>query len=219
MADGQIELADETTRAEGGQRFAKLEQLRFGGRRGFLGLLMTGAGTWKQAGKALLLETAQPLADRGHGGSEESRGGLDPVLASAFDQPQAMVVRVFHFTNQNEVGGGHSRRIVSLADRRGGRLWKRRRLGRLGNRCANSHFPTATPAMRLISSSSPPPAPVAASGLHTSAPLRGYDVSRLFQAGFVLDNPLIHVHLYWFYSTKFRPFYNGERRRNGCLIP
>ena len=137
---------------------------------------MTGAGTWKQAGKALLLETAQPLADRGHGGSEEPCGGFDPALLGAFDEPQAMVVSVFHFTNQNEVRGGHGRRIVKCRHRRGGRLWKRRRLGRLGKRCAISHFPTATPAIRLISISSNPPAPVAASGLHTSAPLRGYDV-------------------------------------------
>jgi hypothetical protein len=32
VTDGQIELADQAARAEGGQRFAKFDKLRFGGR-------------------------------------------------------------------------------------------------------------------------------------------------------------------------------------------
>ena len=45
MADGQIKLADQAARAESGKRFAQFDELRFGGRRSFLSLVMT--STWK----------------------------------------------------------------------------------------------------------------------------------------------------------------------------
>jgi hypothetical protein len=63
MADGQIELPDETAGAEGRKGFAEFDELRFCGRRSFLGLLMASAGKCQQAGRAVLLETAQPFAD------------------------------------------------------------------------------------------------------------------------------------------------------------
>src|SRR5260370_306315 len=94
MADGQIELADQAARAEGGQRFAKLDKLRFGSRRSFLSLVMTSARECQQAARAVLLKAPQPFADGGHGGSEESRGGFDAALFGALDEPQPMVVGV-----------------------------------------------------------------------------------------------------------------------------
>jgi len=119
MADGQIELADQAARAEGGQRFAKLDKLRFGGWRSFLSLVMTSAGECHQAGRAALLKAPQPFADGGHGGSEESRRGLDAALFGALDQPQTMVVGVFHLTHQIEIAGGssHDATILTAARR------------------------------------------------------------------------------------------------------
>jgi hypothetical protein len=158
MADGQIEFADQAARAEGGQRFAKLDKLRCGGRRSFLRLVMTSAGKCDQAGRAMLLEASQPFADGGHGGSEESRGGLDAALFGALDQPQPMVVRVFHLTHQIEITGGssHDATILTAARR-----------------------PALPPAGR--------PSPTASSRSNTSTPLRGYDVNRLFHGTTFVD--------------------------------
>src|SRR5260221_1793791 len=151
MRDGQIELADEAPRAEGWKSFAKLDELARGGRGSFLSLVMTSAGEREQPGRATLLEAAQPFADRGHGGSEEPRGGLDAALFGAFHQPQAMVVSVFHLTHQIEIAGGsrHGAAILSAARR-----------------------PALPPAGR--------PSPTASSRSNISASPGGYDVSRLF---------------------------------------
>ncbi len=65
----------------------------------------------------MLGEAPQPLAYGGHGGLEQARGRLDPALTGRLDQAQAMVVSVSHFTNQIEVGGGHSGPILAAARR------------------------------------------------------------------------------------------------------
>jgi hypothetical protein len=155
MADGQSELADQPARAEGGQRFAEFDKLRFGSRRSFLRLVMTSAGECDQTGRAVLLKAPQPFADGGHGGGEEPRGGLDAALFGTLDEPQTMVVSVFHLTHQIEITGGssHDAAILTAARR-----------------------PALPPAGR--------PAPTTSSRSNTSTPLGGYDVSRLFHFAF-----------------------------------
>src|SRR5260370_21648324 len=112
---------------------------------------MRGAGDFQQAAGTLLLIAAEPLANGGHRGGEQPRGGLDAALAGRFDQAKAMVISVFHLTYQIEVtsGSGHGAGSLLLARR-----------------------PALPPAGRL--------SPSASSGSHTSIPLGGYDVSRLF---------------------------------------
>ncbi|MGA7795427.1 MAG: hypothetical protein WCA19_20505, partial [Candidatus Acidiferrales bacterium] len=75
---------------------------------------MARSGVIEQAGRAPLLIPAKPFANGGHSGGEQMRGGLDAALLGAFDESQAMVVRVFHFTHQIEItgGGGHDDRIL-----------------------------------------------------------------------------------------------------------
>ena len=82
VADGQIELADQAASAEGGQGLTQLDQRRFQSGRCFQRLSMTSAGVLRQAGRAVLLETAPPFADGGHGGGEEPRGGFDAALSN-----------------------------------------------------------------------------------------------------------------------------------------
>src|SRR5689334_5207488 len=127
VADGEVELADQAASAEGGQSLAQLDQLGFGSRRSFVRLMVTSARLPDEAGRAVLLEAAQPLADGGHSGGKESRRGFDAPLLGAFDQPQAMIVGVwFHFTNQIEVTGRHGPGILTAKVRRLERLWKSR---------------------------------------------------------------------------------------------
>ena len=107
MTDGQSELADyQAARAEGGQRFAKLDESRFRGRRSFQRLVATCMAKCDRAGRVVLLEAPQPFADGRHGGGEESRGGLATTLLGVLDQPQTMVVSVFHLTHQIEITRG-----------------------------------------------------------------------------------------------------------------
>src|SRR6266851_4524674 len=152
VADGQIEFTDETACAESGKRVSQGDELLLQRGRRFAGLPMRGAGDFQQAAGTLLLIAAEPLANRGHGGGEQPRGGLDAALAGRFDQAKAMVISVFHLTYQIEVtsGSGHGAGSLLLARR-----------------------PALPPAGRL--------SPSASSGSHTSIPLGGYDVSRLFQ--------------------------------------
>ena len=152
VADGQIELADQAAGAEGRQSFAQLEQLSFDVARSFVRLLVASPGELAQAGRAVLLVAAQPFANGGHGGGEQPCGGLDAALLGALDQPQAMVVGVFHFTHQIEItsGGGHDAAILLAA--RG---------------------PALPPAGRSSLTAS--------SHSNTSASPRGYDVTGLFQ--------------------------------------
>ena len=114
MADGQIELAFQAASSEGGKNFAELDELGFDGGRSFVRLVKAGTEMLEQAGRAVLLETAEPFADGGNGGGEEPRRCLDAALLSAFDKPKAMVVRVFHITHQIEItsGGNHGARIL-----------------------------------------------------------------------------------------------------------
>ena len=93
--------------------------MRFGGRGSLLRLMVASRRQRQQTRGTALLEAAQPFPDRGHGGSKQPRGGLDAALLGAFDQPQTMVVGVFHLTHQIEITGGssHDAEIVSAARR------------------------------------------------------------------------------------------------------
>jgi hypothetical protein len=107
VAQRQFELADEAASAEGEQLLAQSHDLLFQFRRGFVGVMVRSAGVRDQAAQAVLLKTAEPLADRGHGGLEAASGGLDTDSARRLDQAQAMIESVFHFADQREVRGGH----------------------------------------------------------------------------------------------------------------
>lgn len=114
MTDAQVELADQAAGAEGGKRWAKLDELPLDGGGSLMRLAVARAGEFMQAGGAVLLEAAQPFAHRGDGGQEEPRGGFDAALLSAFHQTEAMVVGVFHFPKQVEIaGGGHRPAILA----------------------------------------------------------------------------------------------------------
>ena len=114
MTHRQIELANQAARSEGGQGFAQLHKLGLDGERSFVRLLMAGPGVLEQARRAVLLETAEPLADGGHGGGEEARRGFDAALLGALRQSQAMVVSVSHLTHEIEIAsrGDHGGRIL-----------------------------------------------------------------------------------------------------------
>ena len=55
----------------------------------------------------MLLIAAQPFAHRRDSGLEQTRGGLNAMLAGVRDETQAMVVSAPHFPHQGEVGSGH----------------------------------------------------------------------------------------------------------------
>ncbi len=75
-----------------------------------MSLPMTCARLLEEAGRAELLEAAQPLANRG---GEQAGRGLDAALLGALDQTQAMVVDgPFHLTHQIE-----KRAVVTMARR------------------------------------------------------------------------------------------------------
>src|SRR5690242_1464537 len=152
MTDGQIEFADQAAGAKCGKGLAQRDQLRFGVGRGFLRLMMAGAGKRKQTRRAALLIATQPLAHGGHGRGEQSSRRFDATLLGALDQPQTMVIGVFHFTHQIEIAdrGSHDAAILPAARR-----------------------PALPPAGR--------PSPSASFRSNTSTPPGGYDVSRLFQ--------------------------------------
>jgi len=119
MPDAQIELANEPAGAEGRQGFAEFHQLCLAGSRSFVRLTVTCTRPFLEAGRAVLLEAAQPLAHRGDGGGEEPRGGFDAALPGALDQTKAMVVSVFHLTYQIEIAdaGGHGAAILCAKPR------------------------------------------------------------------------------------------------------
>ncbi len=71
VTDGQIELANQAASSEGGKEFAQLKELGFDGGRSLVRLVRTGTGVLDQPGRAVLLETAEPLADGGSGRGEE----------------------------------------------------------------------------------------------------------------------------------------------------
>src|SRR5258708_319170 len=81
--------------------------------------MMASARKRDQAGRAALLKAAQPLADRGHGGSEKACSRFNPALLGAFHEPQTMVVGVFHLTHQIEItsGSSHDAAILPAARR------------------------------------------------------------------------------------------------------
>src|SRR5207245_9606971 len=98
---------------------------------------------------------AQPFADRGHGGGKQPCSWFDAALLGALDQPQSIVVCVFHLTHQIEITGesSHGATILAFARR-----------------------PALPPSGQVT--------PTASSHSNTSIALGGYDVSRLFQARF-----------------------------------
>src|SRR4029077_126310 len=61
MAEGQIELADQTAGAEGGQSLTECDDLAFDVSGGAAGLMVRGPGLLKQSGGSLLLIAAEPL--------------------------------------------------------------------------------------------------------------------------------------------------------------
>src|SRR5258708_33535499 len=112
MAEGKIELANETASAEGEQLLAQSDDLLFDGGGSLAGLVMRSAGTLDEAAQSLLLIAAQPLAHGGDGGLKQAGGRLDASLPSRLHQTQAMIVGVAHFTHQEEVRGRHADGIV-----------------------------------------------------------------------------------------------------------
>src|SRR5579864_8937332 len=121
----------------------------------------------EQAGRATLLIAAKPFANGGHGGGEQLRRAFDPALFGALDEPQAMVVRVFHFTHQIEItsGGGHGDRIL-----RGAR--------------GPAPPPSAGPRAPTPNTN---PVPSDASHSYTSTSPGGYDVRRLSHPKVAVD--------------------------------
>jgi hypothetical protein len=84
MSDTQIEFANEAAGPEGGQSFAEFHELRFAGERSLVRLVVPCAGLFAQPGIALLLETTQPLAHRGHGGGEKPGRRFNAALSGTF---------------------------------------------------------------------------------------------------------------------------------------
>src|SRR5258708_11987536 len=80
MAEGKIELANETASAEGEQLLAQSDDLLFDGGGSLAGLVMRSAGTLDEAAQSLLLIAAQPLAHRGGAGLEHPGGMPEPTL-------------------------------------------------------------------------------------------------------------------------------------------
>src|SRR3990172_9400865 len=77
MTERQIELADQATGSEGGELVPEFDHPPFNLRRGFAGLPVRRSRLLEQPRGALLLEAAQPFANRGDGGGEQPGGRLD----------------------------------------------------------------------------------------------------------------------------------------------
>jgi hypothetical protein len=86
MAEGQIELADETARPEGEQLSAESEDLLFHVGGSLAGLVMRSAGKLDEATGSLLLIATQPFAHGGDSGLEQTSGGLDSALSGRLHQ-------------------------------------------------------------------------------------------------------------------------------------
>jgi hypothetical protein len=108
VAEREIELANQAAGPEGKQLLPQSDPLLLDLGAGLVGVMMRSSGEFDQTTRSLLLETAQPFADRERGGLEEASRGLDAPLSSRLDQTQAMIVGVSHLPNQYEVSGGHS---------------------------------------------------------------------------------------------------------------
>jgi len=108
VAEGKIELPNETASPEGEQLLAERDHLLFDVGGSLAGLVMRSTRNLNEAARSLLLITAQPLTHGGNGGLEKTSGGLDAALPTRLHQTQAMIVSVSHLANQEEVGGGHS---------------------------------------------------------------------------------------------------------------
>src|SRR5262249_33787310 len=95
------------------------------------------------------------------GRSEKPCRRLDAALLGTFHQPQTVVVSVFHLTHQIEITGGSSHNAAIVSA---------------------APRPALPPAGRPILTAS--------SCSNTSASLKGYDVSRLFQFPGEFGNPI-----------------------------
>ena len=70
-------------------------------------LVEAGTGMLDQPGWTVLLEAAEPLADGGDSGGEETRRRFDAALFGAFHQAQTTVVNgQFNLTHQIEIASG-----------------------------------------------------------------------------------------------------------------
>src|SRR5258708_17083549 len=153
MAEGKIELANETARAESEQPLWQRDDLLFDGGGSLAGLGMRRPGKFDQTAQSLLLIAAQPLAHRGDGGLKQAGGRLDTSLPSRLHQTQAMIVGVSHFTHQDEVRGRHADGIVRprwVATVGGGKVEIPPK-----ESTRDSHFPT-TPTAPAVSLPHPP---------------------------------------------------------------
>src|SRR5258707_2220090 len=189
MAEGEIELANETASAEGEQPLAQSDDLLFDGGGSLAGLVMRSTGKFDQTAQSLLLIAAQPLAHGGDGGLKQAGGRLDTTLPSRLHQTQAMIVVVSHFTPQDEVKGRHADGIVRprwAATVGGGKVEIPPK-----ESTRDSHFPTTPTATAgsLTDPTSKPPVLAVVSHSYISVPPGGYDVGRLYQTLREFDPP------------------------------
>ncbi len=147
VAEWQVELALEPSCAERGQLVAESQHVLFDGGRCFQGMAMRSAAVLAQARGTMLLIAPPPLADRQGTGGKEPCSGFDTAFADRLYQTKAMVVSVFHLTDQIKVTSGSGHNAGSLLPAR---------------------RPALPPAGR--------PSPAASSDSHTSTPLGGNDV-------------------------------------------
>ncbi len=123
VTEGQVLLALEALRAEGGELAAQLEHPlgRFAD-----DLVRTGAGSagqLLQAVQTLGLMTAEPLAHGQDGSLEGPGGGPNAVLPSMSDHAEAIVKGVLHATNHIEVRDGSRRSLRKIDVGAGRRLF------------------------------------------------------------------------------------------------
>src|SRR5258708_23289107 len=129
-------------------------------------MAMRSVAVLAQARGTMLLIAPPPLADRQGTGGKEPCSGLDTAFADRLYQTKAMVVSVFHLTDQIKVTSGSGHNAGSLLPAR---------------------RPALPPAGR--------PSPAASSDSHTSTPLGGNDVPFQFHlAGSIAKSlPLLYA--------------------------
>jgi hypothetical protein len=112
VAEGEVELADQSAGAESGQATAQGHHGLLDLGRGLARLAVGRSRAPQQALGAFLLIAPHPLAHGAAGGLEGARGGFQTVLASVLHQPQAVVIGVFHLADKAPVRDGlHEARL------------------------------------------------------------------------------------------------------------
>jgi hypothetical protein len=163
VTDGQIELADQTARAEGGKSFSQFHELSLGGKRSFLRLMMASAGPSQEFGGACCWKRRSHLRTVGTVVAHSRAVGLMPRCLAPPDASDGCKWLVAsHAPDRNS----------------GQRSWDRDSSDTRRNRDRAVSFIISAPTF---------PAPCAVSRLHTSTPPGGYDVSRLFHVHLSLD--------------------------------